>query len=218
MTTHPTGTVTFLFTDIEGSTQRWERHGAWMAGAHARHEAILREAIAAHGGWAYKQIGDAFQAAFQTAPAALAAAVAAQQALAAEPWGELGPLRVRMALHSGTAEERVDDYVGPLLNRVARLMAAGHGGQILLTAAAYELVRDHLPAGVELRDLGEQRLKDFIRPDRVWQIVADGLARNFPPLHTRDARLNNLPAHPSAFIGREAVSLAWVRRSTAPQR
>jgi class 3 adenylate cyclase len=120
MNTHPTGTVTFLFTDIEGSTERWERHGAWMAAAHARHEAILREAIAAHGGWAYKQIGDAFQAAFQTAPAALAASVAAQQALAAEPWGEPGPLRVRMALHSGAAEERADDYVGPLLNRVAR--------------------------------------------------------------------------------------------------
>src|SRR6476469_5497569 len=143
MVTTPTGTVTFLFTDVEGSTARWERHGAWMATAHARQEALLREAIAARGGWAYKQIGDAFQAAFQTAPAALAAAVAAQQALAAEAWGAPGPLRVRMALHSGVAEERADDYVGPLLNRVARLLAAGHGGQILLTAAAYELARDH---------------------------------------------------------------------------
>jgi class 3 adenylate cyclase len=131
MVTRPTGTVTFLFTDIEGSTERWERHASWMAAAPARHEAILREAIAAHGGWAYKQVGDAFQAAFQTAPAALAAAVSAQQALAAEPWGEPGPLRVRMALHSGTAEERADDYVGPLLNRVARLLAAGHGGSCL---------------------------------------------------------------------------------------
>jgi predicted ATPase/class 3 adenylate cyclase len=204
MNTHPTGTVTFLFTDIEGSTERWERHAAWMAAAHARHEAILRDAIAAHGGWAYKQIGDAFQAAFQTAPAALAASVAAQQALAAEPWGEPGPLRVRMALHSGAAEERADDYVGPLLNRVARLMAAGHGGQILLTTATSELVRDHLPAGVELRDLGEQRLKDLIRPERVWQVVADVLPAEFPLLKTLDARPNNLPAQPNAFIGREA--------------
>src|SRR6476469_708950 len=193
MAERPTGTVTFVFTDIEGSTQLWERHAAWMAAAHARHEAILREAIAAHGGWAYKQIGDAFQAAFQTAPAALAAAVAAQQALAAEPWGEPGPLRVRMALHSGTAEERADDYVGPLLNRVARLLAAGHGGQILLSTATCELAREHLPSGVEVRDLDEQRLKDLIRPERVWQVVGEGLERDFPPLKTIDARPNNLP-------------------------
>ena len=204
MPERPTGTVTFLFTDIEGSTQLWERHAAWMAAAHARHEAILRAAIAAHGGWAYKQIGDAFQAAFQTAPAALAAAVAAQQALAAEPWGEPGPLRVRMALHSGVAEERADDYVGPLLNRAARLMSAGHGGQILLTTATCELTRGHLPAGVELRDLGERWLKDLLRPEPVWQVVAEGLPDGFPPLKTLDSRPNNLPAQPNAFIGREA--------------
>src|SRR6476469_333789 len=167
MVTTPTGTVTFLFTDIEGSTARWERHGAWMAAAHARHEAILRAAITAHGGWTYKQIGDAFQAAFQTAPAALAAAVAAQQALAAEPWSEPGPLSVRMALHTGTAEERADDYVGPLLTRLNVLLAAGHGGQVLLTATTYELVRDSLPNDVTLRDLGERRLKDLIRPEHV---------------------------------------------------
>jgi len=113
--TVPTGTVTFLFTDIEGSTQLWEHHHAWMTQAHARHEAILREAIAAPGGWAYKQIGDAFQGAFQTAPQALAAAVAAQQALAAEPWGGPRPIKVRMALHTGTTQERADDYLGPLL-------------------------------------------------------------------------------------------------------
>src|SRR5436305_6547807 len=121
MQRHPTGTVTFLFTDIEGSTRRWEAHPDLMPAAFARQEAILREAIAAHGGWAYKQIGDAFQAAFQTAPAALVAAVAAQRALAAESWPPgLGPVRVRMALHTGVAEERADDYVGPLFNRAAR--------------------------------------------------------------------------------------------------
>src|SRR5436305_1169052 len=111
----PTGTVTFLFTDIAGSTQLWEHQHAWMEQAHARHEALLRAVFAAHGGWAYKMIGDAFQVAFQTAPMALAAAVTAQQALAAEPWGGSGPLKVRMALHTGTTEERADDYVGPLL-------------------------------------------------------------------------------------------------------
>src|SRR6476469_7212389 len=171
MSKRPTGTVTFLFTDIEGSTRLWEHHAAAMDPAHRRQEAILRAAIRAHAGYPYKMIGDAFQTAFQTAPAALAAAVAAQRALAAAPWPSPIPLKVRMALHPGSTEERADDYVGPLLNRVARLMAAGHGGQILLTAAAYELVRDHLPAGVELRDLGEQRLKDLLRPERVWQVV-----------------------------------------------
>jgi class 3 adenylate cyclase len=145
MAERPTGTVTFLFTDVEGSTQLWERHGSWMDAAHQRHEAILRSAIATHGGWAYKQTGDAFQAAFQTASEALAAAIAAQRALAAEPWtaADAGPapdnrpgdassaraIRVRMGLHTGTTEERADDYVGPLLNRAARLMSAGHGGR-----------------------------------------------------------------------------------------
>jgi predicted ATPase/class 3 adenylate cyclase/DNA-binding CsgD family transcriptional regulator len=211
----PTGTITFLFTDVEGSTQLWERHTAWMGAAHARHEAILREAITAQGGWAYKQIGDAFQAAFQTAPAALAGAVLAQRALAAEPWGDPGPLRVRMALHTGAVGERRDDYVGPLLNRAARLLSAGHGGQILLSAATYELVRDNLPPGVELRDLGERRLKDLVRSERIWQPVVAGLPADFPPLRTLDTRPNNLPAQPNAFIGREeqvAAVIALLRR------
>src|SRR6476469_1708923 len=163
MVTRPTGAVTFLFTDIEGSTALWEHAPHVMAAAFARHEAILREAIAAHDGWAYKQIGDAFQAAFQSAPAALAAAVVAQRALAREPWPGGNPLRVRMALHTGVTEERADDYVGPLLNRLARLLTAGHGGQILLTVATYELVREHLPDGVELRTLGERHLRDLLQ-------------------------------------------------------
>jgi hypothetical protein len=141
MPERPTGTVTFLFTDIEGSTQLWERHAAWMATAHARHEAILREAIAQHGGWAYKQIGDAFQAAFQTAPAALAAEGAAQQALAAEPWGEPEPLRVRMALHRGTAEERADGRaLGP---------GIGQGGRSPARKPAD--LTERLPAGFRAR-------------------------------------------------------------------
>ncbi len=212
----PTGTVTFLFTDVAASTRRWEQHPAWMAAAHARHEAILRAAIAAHGGWAYKQIGDGFQAAFQTAPAALAAAVAAQRALTAEPWGEPGPLAVRMALHTGTAEERPDDYVGPLLNRVARLLAAGHGGQILLTAATTAALGEGLPEGVGLRNLGTRRLKDLIEPEHIRQAVGAGLPGTFPPLKTLDTRPNNLPAQPNAFIGRESQIpelVACLRRS-----
>jgi len=124
--TQPTGTVTFLFTDIEQSTALWEAQPAWMAAAFARQEALIRAAVAAHGGYAYKMIGDAFQVAFATAPAALAAALAAQQALAAADWGGPGPLRVRMALHTGVTDERADDYVGPALNRVARRLARGH--------------------------------------------------------------------------------------------
>jgi class 3 adenylate cyclase len=205
MPARPSGTVTFLFTDIEASTGRWEAHPDLMPAAFARQEAILRAAIAAQEGWAYKQIGDAFQAAFQTAPAAVTAALAAQRALAAEPWLEaIGPLRVRMALHTGAAEERGDDYVGPTLYRAHRLLSAGHGGQILLTAATYELVRDALPGEVSLLDLGEHRLKDLIRSEHIWQVVVAGLPADFPPLKTLNARPNNLPAQPNAFIGREA--------------
>jgi predicted ATPase/class 3 adenylate cyclase len=212
----PTGTVTFLFTDIEGSTRLWERYHGHMEDAHRRHEALIRAAIAAHGGYTYKMVGDAFQAAFQTAPGALAAAVDAQRALVAEDWGALGALRVRMALHTGSTEERGDDYVGPLLNRVARLMAAGRGGQILITATTAELVRDSLPLGVTLRDLGERRLKDLIRPEHVWQVMAEGLPAEFPPLQTLDSRPNNLPRQTTALIGREpevAAVVALLRRS-----
>jgi class 3 adenylate cyclase len=160
----PSGTVTFLFTDIEGSTRLWEQHPASTSSALARHQTILRESIQNHSGQVFKTIGDTFCAVFATAPDALAAALAIQRALAAEAWGATGQLRARAALHSGAAEARDGDYSGPPLNRVARLLAAGHGGQVLLSAAAWELVRDHLPLNTELRDLGEHRLKDLTRP------------------------------------------------------
>jgi predicted ATPase/class 3 adenylate cyclase len=199
----PTGTVTFLFTDIEGSTKRWEHDARAMQVAHARHEAILRRAIEANGGYAYKMVGDAFQAAFSTAPQALQAALDAQRALHAEPWGEAGDLRVRMALHTGIVEEREADYVGPLLNRVARLLSAGHGGQILLTAAAQELLQDSLPAGVSLRDLGEHYLKDLTRPEHVFQLTSPDLPSDFPPLRSLESHPNNLPVQTTPLIGRE---------------
>src|SRR5947209_4799902 len=140
----PTGTVTFLFTDIEGSTRLWEQHPEAMQLALARHDALLRAAIQTHGGHVFKAMGDQFCAAFATAPDAVAAAIEAQGALNAEPWGETGPLRVRMALHTGATELRDSDYFGPPLNRVARLLDAGHGGQILLSQATFDLARDHL--------------------------------------------------------------------------
>src|SRR4051812_43995816 len=143
----PSGTVTFLFTDIEGSTSRWEHQPEAMRIALARHDALVRAAIHEHGGHVVKTMGDAFHAAFARAPDALAATLDAQRRLQAEPWGEIGPLRVRMALHTGVAEERDADYYGPTLNRAARLMSAGHGGQIPLSPATPRPVRRDLPPG-----------------------------------------------------------------------
>ncbi len=217
MAARPTGTVTFLFTDIEGSTQLWEHQAALMQAAFSRQEAILRGAISAHGGYAYKMIGDAFQAAFQTAPDALQAALAAQRALAAEPWGAIGEVRVRMALHTGVVEERDDDYVGPLLNRVARLLSTGYGGQILLTSTTRELVRVALPLEVTLRDLGEHRLKDLLRPERVFQLVAPDLPERFPPLKSLDRHATNLPLQPTPFIGRQREIAAAKARLSEPE-
>ncbi len=204
----PDGTLTFLFTDIEGSTTRWEHQQQAMAHALARHDALLRQAIDAYGGQVMKTVGDAFQAVFTTAPAALEAALAAQRALAAEAWGPIGPIKVRMALYVGMVQLRDGDYFGQALNRVARLCAAGNGGQVLLSHAAQELVRDALPKGASLRDLGEHRLKDLARPERIFQVLAPDLPAEFPPLRTLDRYTHNLPAQPTPLIGREAEALA----------
>ena len=203
MTGLPTGTVTFLFTDIEGSARLWERDAAAMQAALDRHDEILRYNIERHGGEVFKTVGDAFCAVFPTAPGALEAAIGAQRALLAQEWGETGPLRVRMALHAGTANVRGGDYFGPSLNRVARLVSAAHGGQILLSVSIYGLLGDRLPERVGLRDLGERRLKDLFRPERIFQLVAPDLPSNFPPLKTLDERLNNLPVQPTPLVGRE---------------
>ena len=180
----PTGMVTFLFTDIEGSTRLWERYPDDMPAALGRHDSILSQAIAEHGGVVFRTVGDAFFAAFGTALPAVCAALAAQRALYAEPWGAIGAMRVRMALHSSSVDLRDDGYFGPPLNRVARLLAAGHGGQTLLCRATQELVRDQLPAGVTLCDLGEHRLRDLSQPERIFQLIADGMLCDFPPLKT----------------------------------
>lgn len=178
----PSGTVTFLFTDLEGSTQRWQQYPAAMGPALARHDRLLRDAIAAHGGVVFKTVGDAVCAAFASAPAAVAAALAAQRALYGEPWGATGPLRVRMALHTGQAEAQAGDYLGGPLNRVARILALGHGGQVLLSGPTADLVQDYLPPGVALRDMGTHRLKDVYRPEHVFQLVAPDLPADFAPL------------------------------------
>jgi predicted ATPase/class 3 adenylate cyclase/Tfp pilus assembly protein PilF len=214
----PSGTVTFLCTDIEGSTALWERDPLAMRRAVERHLGLLDTAVTEHGGVHFKTVGDAIQAAFATMAAALAAAVAAQRALTAEPWPETGPLRVRMAIHVGEATPRDGDYLAPALTRLARLLSAGHGGQILLSAAAEALARDTLPPDVSLLDLGPHRLRDLLEPERIFQLVHPALPAAFPPLKSLDARPNNLPNQPNPFIGREgelAEIVAQLRESRA---
>ncbi|MFN8592073.1 MAG: tetratricopeptide repeat protein [Thermomicrobiales bacterium] len=201
----PSGTVTFLFTDIEGSTRLWERDATAMWRTIARHNAILGEAIRRHDGHHFKTIGDAYQAAFADPAAAVAAAVDAQRALAAEAWPETGIIRVRMALHQGAARPGRDgDYLAPSLNRLARLLSTGYGGQVLLTAIVRDAVADRLPAGVALRSLGQHRLRDLTESEEVWQLVIDGLPDTFPPLKSLETHPTNLPAHLPRLIGREA--------------
>ena len=213
----PTGTLTFLFTDIEGSTTRWEHHPDAMRVALARHDALLRTVITAHGGVVFKMVGDAVYTAFAVAADAVTAAVAGQRAVAAEEWGEVGPLRVRMALHTGAAQSRDEDYFGPTLNRVARVLSTGYGGQILLSTVTYELVRDSLPAGASVKDLGEHALKDLLRPEHVYQLVIPNLPTEFPPLKSLERHPHNLPVQPTPFIGREQEVSTICQRLRRPE-
>ncbi|MEE4194979.1 MAG: adenylate/guanylate cyclase domain-containing protein [Anaerolineae bacterium] len=199
----PTGTVTFLFSDIEGSTQMWENNPHIMAASFVLQENVMRDAMAQHGGYVYKMIGDAFQVAFGSAPQALAAAVDAQRALLRAPWQAGGQLKVRMSLHTGITEEREDDYVGPTLNRAARLLAAGSGGQILLNETTVPLLQEQLGKDVTLLDLGQHYLKDLVQPEHIYQVVASGLPDRFPPLRTCDTIRLHLPVTLTPFVGRE---------------
>ena len=185
MTNRPTGTVTFLFTDVEASTRRWEEYPDAMRVSMARHDAIVREAIETHAGSVFTTAGDEFCAAFSSPQGGVEAAIAAQLNLAAEDWGVLSPFRVRMALHTGNADEREGDYFGPPLNRCARLLSTGHGGQVIVSSVTAQLIRDHPPLGVELKDLGAHELKDLDRPEHVYQLVHAGLPQDFPPLRSR---------------------------------
>ncbi|HZP84406.1 MAG TPA: adenylate/guanylate cyclase domain-containing protein, partial [Chthonomonadaceae bacterium] len=207
----PTDMVTFLFTDIEGSTRLWEQFPEAMRESLTRHDALLSAAITRWNGFVFNTMGDGFCAAFAEAGNALAAALDIQRALHAEVWGATGPLRVRIALHTGPAEPHDGDYFGPTTNRADRLLDAGYGGQVLLSEAMQEQVRAALPSGVTLCDLGEHRLKDLVRHERIFQVVAPDLPAEFPPLRSLDIQPNNLPAQPSSFIGRES-EMAEVRR------
>ncbi|MBV8204158.1 MAG: winged helix-turn-helix domain-containing protein [Candidatus Eremiobacteraeota bacterium] len=176
-----------MFSDIEGSTQRWDAHSSQMQTAVARHEQLLMESFARHGGFVFKTLGDALCVAFPTAPQAVRAAVEAQRALAAEDFSQIGGLRVRMGLHTGHAEERNADYFGPAVNRVARIMDIGHGGQVIMSDITHELAHSDLPTDVTLVDLGLHRLKDLAEPEHVWQLKIDTLPGKFPPLRSLEA-------------------------------
>lgn len=206
----PGGTVVFLFTDIEGSTRLWQDRPAAMKGALARQRVLLEGCVERQGGAVFQVVGDGVSAAFATAPAALAAALAGQRAIGGERWPELGALRVRMAVHAGTAEVAPDDstaghYASSLtLSYLSRLLSAGHGGQVLVSAAVEALARGALPAGATLRDLGAFRLRDVAQPDHIYQLVASDLRADFPPLRAAAGALGNLPAQLTSFVGRES--------------
>jgi class 3 adenylate cyclase len=190
----PVGTVTFLFTDIEGSTRLWQEDEASMRQAVARHDQLLRDVVAGHGGVVFSTMGDGLAAAFQTASAAISCAVEAQRLLDLESWGTARPVRVRMGLHTGEAELRERDYFGTAVNRAARLVAVGHGGQILCSSVTAELAGE----SVVLVDLGEHRLRDLDRAMHVFQ-VAGGSS---PPLRSLSVLPGNLPTQLTSFVGR----------------
>ena len=200
----PTGTVTFLFTDIEGSTrlvqELEDRYGDLLAD-HCR---IIREAIAGGGGIELGTEGGSFFAVFPTAAGGLQSTIAAQRALAAHRWPDGVEVRVRMGLHSGEGKLGGENYLGLDVHRAARIAAAGHGGQIVLSDTTNALGRDHLPAGISIRELGAHRLKDLANPERLYQLVVPDLPSDFPAPRTLDARANNLPVQLTSFVGREA--------------
>jgi predicted ATPase/class 3 adenylate cyclase len=201
----PTGTVTFLFTDLEGSTRLWEEHPEAMRDALGRHDAILREAVESHQGVVFSEMGDGMAAAFASAGDAVAAGLNAQLGLGASEWGETGPLRARMGVHAGEGELRPDgQYVNQPLNRCARLMAIANGGQVVVSETVESLVREALPTEVGLLDLGEHRLRDLARPIGVFQVTHPALPREFPPLRSLDVMPGNLPTQVTEFVGREA--------------
>ena len=199
----PTGTVTFLFTDIEGSTRLLEAQPREYRDALARHDAILERAIAERGGTIFQRAGDGVCAAFVSPTEAVGAAFDGQRALHREPWPADRPIRVRMGLHTGAAEIQGAQYFGLTLHRCSRLMSAAHGGQVLLSNATAALVAGDLPHDVTLKDLGEHRLRDLAQPERVKQLCGPDVPADFPPLRTLTAIPNNLPVQRTAFIGRE---------------
>lgn len=200
MVDRPSGTASFLFTDVEGSTRLWQTHPEAMTEALARHDAILRAAIGKVGGYVFSTAGDAFAAAFARAGAAVEAAVVAQRTLQAEQWPGGVSVRVRMGIHTGEAVERDGDYFGPTLNRGARVMSAAHGGQVIVTGTTARVLDG---SGVALVDLGEHTLRDIDGTEHLFQVAADGLSTTFPPLRTLASTQHSLPSQRSSFVGRD---------------
>ena len=197
--------MTFLFTEVEGSTRLWEESPDVMQHAMPRHDELLRDAVESHDGFIVKNTGDGFHAVFATAHDAVTAAVAAQPALLADEWNIAETVRVRMGIHTGEAEFRDGDYSGSAVNRAERLMSVAHGGQIVVSTATEELLHDALPEKYGFVDLGEHRLRDLGRPERLFQVPHPDLGREFAPLRTLDAfPRNNLPAPVDSFVGRRA--------------
>src|SRR5262245_46085326 len=214
MTGHPpSGTVTFLLTDLEGSTRMWEQDPVAMKTAMVRHDELLEKTIAAHRGYVFSRMGDGMAAAFATARDAVSAAASFQHALTVEQWHTGLPLRARVGLHTDEAVI-VDDtgYASLPINRCSRLMTAAHGGQTIASGATEMLLRGQMPDGMELVDLGEHRLRDLGQPTRIFQLIRDGDRPEFPPLRTLDSFPGNLPAQVSSFIGRD-TDVARVSRA-----
>jgi class 3 adenylate cyclase len=200
----PTGTVTFLFTDVEGSTRLLRELGADYAGALEQHRQLLRASLLTHEGHEMDTQGDAFFVAFGSAKEAVAAAVDIQRALAAHPWPQAQELRVRIGIHTCEARPAAEGYTGIGIHRAVRICAAGHGGQVLISQTTRELLEEEPLEDVALRDLGAHRLKDLLQPDRIFQVVARDLEHDFPPLETLDLRPTNLPLQPTPLIGRQS--------------
>jgi len=215
----PSGTVTFLLTDVEGSTRRWDRNPAAMRLAMEAHDAILGRLITAHGGAQVEsgREGDSILATFTRASDAVACGVAMQREVATHAWPEGADVHVRVAINSGEAELRSGHYYGPAVYRCARLLATGFGDQVLLTQATRDLVIDAMPEGIGLRELGSHGLRNLERPEVVFQVIAPGLRSEFPPLKSKDARRHNLPVSPNGFVGR-AGELAEIKERLAANR
>lgn len=204
----PTGTVTFLFTDIEGSTTLWQEKPAAMSIANAQHDAILRHAIESSHGYVFQVVGDSFAAAFHNAGDGLRAAVMAQRNLHSTVWGDTGEIKVRMGLHTGAAEKAGADANNPYsgyatIATAQRVMSVAYGGQVLLSPTAYDLLGNDVPAGISFKDMGEHRLKSLRASLRLYQVIAPDLPHQFPPLKSLDAFPNNLPLQLTSFVGRE---------------
>ena len=200
----PSGTVTFLLTDLEGSTRMWEQDPDAMKAAMARHEDLLENTIAGNRGFVFARMGDGMAAAFGTAKDAISAADAIRRALADEPWDTPRPLRARIGLHTDEGVVINDNYASQPVNRCSRLMTAAHGGQIVVSGATEVLIRGQLPEGTGLIDLGEHRLRDLGHPVKIFQLIGEGNREDFPPLRTLESFPGNLPAQVSSFIGRQS--------------